>query len=75
MHIVLLFENCTSSYAMSFFGFETTLPRDKPKGIFDRKDPFQEVANARKLQALRGAQDEELVKVRRERSRTLLIQL
>ena len=44
---------------MSFFGFDPSLPRDRPRGIFDRTDPFKEVANARKLQALRGAQQEE----------------
>ena len=31
---------------MSFFGFDTTLPRDK-RGIFENPDPFAEVARAR----------------------------
>ncbi|KAB8235805.1 topoisomerase II-associated protein PAT1 [Aspergillus alliaceus] len=34
---------------MSFFGFDTTLPRDRggQRGIFDTPDPFAEVARAR----------------------------
>jgi DNA topoisomerase 2-associated protein PAT1 len=37
---------------MSFFGFDTTLPRDRAppgdkRGIFDTPDPFAEVARAR----------------------------
>lgn len=36
---------------MSFFGFDTTLPRDKPssgqtRGFFEAPDPFAEVARA-----------------------------
>lgn len=36
---------------MSFFGFDTTLPRDRAsqgaqRGIFDAPDPFAEVARA-----------------------------
>jgi DNA topoisomerase 2-associated protein PAT1 len=36
---------------MSFFGFDTTLPRDRvpqdgQRGIFDTPDPFAEVARA-----------------------------
>ncbi|KAI9042757.1 deadenylation-dependent mRNA-decapping factor PAT1 [Aspergillus affinis] len=45
---------------MSFFGFDTTLPRDRPppgeqRGIFDTPDPFAEVARARAA----GLQDED----------------
>jgi hypothetical protein len=36
---------------MSFFGFDTTLPKDRPsrvsRGIFENPDPFAEVARAR----------------------------
>lgn len=37
---------------MSFFGFDTTLPKDRPsgeqsRGIFENPDPFAEVAKAR----------------------------
>lgn len=37
---------------MSFFGFDTTLPRDRApagerRGIFENPDPFAEVARAR----------------------------
>jgi DNA topoisomerase 2-associated protein PAT1 len=37
---------------MSFFGFDTTLPRDRAsqggnRGIFDTPDPFAEVARAK----------------------------
>lgn len=42
---------------MSFFGFDTSLPRDQPpagKGIFEHTNPFNEVAKARKLQAFQG---------------------
>ena len=36
---------------MSFFGFDTNLPRDRPagqqtRGIFENPDPFAEVARA-----------------------------
>lgn len=36
---------------MSFFGFDTTLPRDRPpagkkRGFFEAPDPFAEVARA-----------------------------
>ena len=48
---------------MSFFGFDSSLPRDKPgggeKGIFEHANPFAEVAKARKLQAFQD-QDEEM---------------
>ena len=48
---------------MSFFGFDPSLPRDKPgggeRGIFEHKNPFSEVAKARKLQAFND-QDEEM---------------
>lgn len=46
---------------MSFFGFDTSLPRDKPgasKGIFEHSNPFNEVAKARKLQAFQGDEEE-----------------
>lgn len=37
---------------MSFFGFDTSLPKDRPpgdqsRGIFENPDPFAEVARAR----------------------------
>ena len=37
---------------MSFFGFDTALPKDrppgeKPRGIFENPDPFAEVARAK----------------------------
>ncbi|KIW21536.1 hypothetical protein PV08_02116 [Exophiala spinifera] len=47
---------------MSFFGFDTSLPRDKPggasKGIFEHSNPFNEVAKARKLQAFHDDEQE-----------------
>ena len=47
---------------MSFFGFDTSLPRDKPgaegKGIFEHTNPFTEVAKARKLQAFHDNEEE-----------------
>lgn len=47
---------------MSFFGFDTSLPRDKAggagKGIFEHTNPFNEVARARKLQAFQDNEDE-----------------
>ena len=47
---------------MSFFGFDTSLPRDKSaaagKGIFEHTNPFNEVAKARKLQAFQGDDEE-----------------
>jgi len=43
---------------MSFFGFDTSLPKEKPgagsKGIFEHQNPFTEVAKARKLQAFQS---------------------
>ncbi|KAF7504906.1 hypothetical protein GJ744_001627 [Endocarpon pusillum] len=50
---------------MSFFGFDTTLPRDEPrsgksKGIFEAQDPFAQVRQARKLQAFQDTQEEPL---------------
>ncbi|EXJ84124.1 hypothetical protein A1O3_04791 [Capronia epimyces CBS 606.96] len=50
---------------MSFFGFDTTLPRDKAggansKGFFEHANPFNEVAKARKLQAFQDNQEEVL---------------
>jgi DNA topoisomerase 2-associated protein PAT1 len=37
---------------MSFFGFDTSLPKDRPpgeksRGIFENPDPFAEVARAK----------------------------
>ncbi|EXJ56047.1 hypothetical protein A1O7_08978 [Cladophialophora yegresii CBS 114405] len=49
---------------MSFFGFDTALPRDKPgssgRGIFEHTNPFNEVAKARKLQAFRDNDEDVL---------------
>jgi hypothetical protein len=47
---------------MSFFGFDTNLPRDKgngSKGIFDHTDPFAEMAKGRRLQAFKNEEQEE----------------
>lgn len=51
---------------MSFFGFDTSLPRDKSqanpsKGIFEHQDPFAGIAQARKLQAFQDDEPEEFV--------------
>ena len=51
---------------MSFFGFDTTLPkagagRSSSKGIFEHTNPFTEVSNARKLQALQDVEDDTYV--------------
>ena len=51
---------------MSFFGFNTTLPKDGAsggggKGIFEHKNPFAEVSNARKLQAFQEVEDDTYV--------------
>jgi len=49
---------------MSFFGFDTNLPRDKPssgaqqKGFFEHSNPFAEVAKARKLQVFQDTEDD-----------------
>lgn len=47
---------------MSFFGFDTALPRDRAgasnKGIFEHANPFSEVAKARKLQAFQDNDEE-----------------
>lgn len=50
---------------MSFFGFDTSLPRDKAagsgsKGIFEHSDGFAGVQQARKLQAFQDNDDEEM---------------
>ncbi|RMZ87710.1 hypothetical protein DV736_g5063, partial [Chaetothyriales sp. CBS 134916] len=50
---------------MSFFGFDTSLPRDRaandgPKGIFEHRDPFAEIDKGRKLQAFQDAEEEEI---------------
>ena len=52
--------------SMSFFGFDSNLPRDKPqaktsKGIFEHQDPFAGIAQARKLQAFQDDEPEEFV--------------
>lgn len=48
---------------MAFFGFDTSLPRDKPagsgsKGIFEQNSGFAGVQQARKLQAFQDNDDE-----------------
>ena len=53
---------------MSFFDFNTALPREDPgskkaKGIFETQDPFAQVRQARKLQAFQDSQDEPYVLV------------
>jgi Topoisomerase II-associated protein PAT1 len=53
---------------MSFFGFNTTLPRDDPgsgksKGIFETQDPFAQVRQARKLQSFQDTQDKPYVMI------------
>lgn len=54
---------------MSFFGFNTKLPQDSAQGgaqgIFDRTDPFAATAQAHKLQAFSGAQQEAYDRSRR----------
>lgn len=45
---------------MSFFGFDTTLPRDRvpsgeKRGIFENPDPFAEVARA----GIQGHEDDD----------------
>lgn len=47
----------------SFFGFDASLPRDKPsgsgtKGIFEHNDAFAGIQQARKLQAFQDTEDE-----------------
>ena len=49
---------------MSFFGFNTTLPRDRAppietRGIFDTPDPFAEVARAR-AEGYQGGEDDDV---------------
>jgi hypothetical protein len=51
---------------MSFFGFDATLPKvgagkSGGKGIFEHTNPFTEVSNARKLQALQDVEDDTYV--------------
>jgi Topoisomerase II-associated protein PAT1 len=53
---------------MSFFGFNTTLPREelgarRSKGIFETQDAFAQVRQARKLQAFQDTQAEPYVLV------------
>ncbi|KAL9113131.1 MAG: hypothetical protein Q9227_002743 [Pyrenula ochraceoflavens] len=48
---------------MSFFGFNTTLPQEKPqssssRGIFEHNDPFADVSRAHKLQTLQGKEEQ-----------------
>ncbi|KKY15606.1 putative topisomerase ii associated protein [Phaeomoniella chlamydospora] len=50
---------------MSFFGFDTTLPKGAGRpgasqGIFEHRDPFAEVSRAHKLQAFQDSQDQPL---------------
>ncbi|PYI03025.1 topoisomerase II associated protein [Aspergillus sclerotiicarbonarius CBS 121057] len=50
---------------MSFFGFNTTLPRDRAppiesRGIFDTPDPFAEVARAR-AEGYQGGEDDDVI--------------
>ncbi|PYH87682.1 topoisomerase II associated protein [Aspergillus ellipticus CBS 707.79] len=50
---------------MSFFGFDTTLPRDRAalhdgRGFFEAPDPFAEVARAR-AQAHQGGDDDDVI--------------
>ena len=52
---------------MSFFGFDTSLPRDKASssskpGIFEHRDPFAGLAQGRKLQAFQDTEEEEYVR-------------
>lgn len=48
---------------MSFFGFDTNLPKEKKpgasKGVFEHNDPFAGIAQHRKLQAFQGEEEEE----------------
>jgi hypothetical protein len=51
---------------MAFFGFDTTLPKEGTsrsggKGFFEHTNPFTEVSNARKLQALQDLEDDTYV--------------
>ncbi|PYH72893.1 deadenylation-dependent mRNA-decapping factor PAT1 [Aspergillus vadensis CBS 113365] len=51
---------------MSFFGFNTTLPRDRApageqRGIFDTPDPFAEVARARLAANFRDDKDDDVI--------------
>lgn len=47
---------------MSFFGFDTSLPRDKPggssKGIFEHNDAFGSLQQTRKLAAFQDTEEE-----------------
>lgn len=45
---------------MSFFGFDTSLPREKPKGIFDHQDGFAGLQQGRKLQAFQDNDEDEM---------------
>ena len=49
---------------MSFFGFDTTLPRDKAssaddRGFFEAPDPFTEVARAQ-AEGLQGVDEDDV---------------
>ncbi|GCB19238.1 DNA topoisomerase 2-associated protein pat1 [Aspergillus awamori] len=51
---------------MSFFGFNTTLPRDRApageqRGIFDTPDPFAEVARARLAANFQSGEDDDVI--------------
>lgn len=50
---------------MSFFGFNTQLPRDKgSKGVFEQNDAFGGLQQSRKLQAFQDNEDEVYVQLR-----------
>jgi DNA topoisomerase 2-associated protein PAT1 len=48
---------------MSFFGYDTTLPRDRPpgntKGFFETSDPFAGVSKSRVLEGFRPEDDDD----------------
>ena len=48
---------------MSFFGFNTDLPREgkKGKGVFEAQNAFAQVEQGRKLQAFQDTHDEPYV--------------
>ena len=46
---------------MSFFGYDTTLPRDRPpnsQGFFETPDPFAGVSRSRVLEGFRPEDDD-----------------
>jgi DNA topoisomerase 2-associated protein PAT1 len=48
---------------MSFFGYDTTLPRDRPSGntqsFFETPDPFAGVSRSRVLESFRDDDDDD----------------